>query len=250
MEPTQNTTFEVPENMEISTPTIIEGEQKPNESIKPELIRPSVSEVQQKFDTTLKGTRHYLPITNNKGEAGQLSEILLGIPLSSECLDCCDGEIKLFPLKRLKRKKAGEWTPKESIAITTSGIHTPEAIPWDESYLQKKISNVLFISYYRDGENNDYINYMSSYVLNSSNCNLYDNFKADYEKITTYYRTNGVNQTPKISRTENDISNTINGTYIQGRTKGPGGNKKKTVAFYFITKNFVKNVLLKQYMKL
>lgn len=212
---------------------------------RPIIPRPSVAEVKSRFDTNLKRTRHYLPKTKNKGLAGQMLEMLLGIPLSSECLDCSDGELKLFPLVKAG---SGQWKPKESIAITMRGVHTPESIPWDESDLRKKISNVLFIAYFRDGENDDYINFVDAYVLNPSNCDLYDAFKADYETITTYYRVNGVNQTPKNLRTENDTSNTVNGTYIQGRTKGQGG-KKKTVGFYFLPLQFVKHVLLDQYMQ-
>ena len=140
---------------------------------RPIIPRPSVAEVKSRFDTNLKRTRHYLPKTKNKGLAGQMSETLLGIPLSSECLDCSDGELKLFPLVKAG---SGQWKPKESIAITMRGVHTPESIPWDESDLRKKISNVLFIAYFRDGENDDYINFVDAYVLNPSNCDLYDAF--------------------------------------------------------------------------
>ena len=211
---------------------------------RPVVPRPSVADVKSRFDINLKGTRHYLPKTKNKGLAGQMSEMLLGIPLSSECLDCSDGELKLFPLMK---SSSNQWKPKESIAITMRGVHTQEVIPWEESDLKKKINNVLFIAYFRDGENDDYINFVSAYVLNPSNCNIYNDFKTDYENITTYYRVNGVNQTPKHLRTKDDTSNTVNGTYIQGRTKGQGG-EKKTVGFYFLPLQFVKNLLLDQYM--
>ena len=205
--------------------------------------RPKISDVKNYFDNNLKNTTQCIPKTKNKGLAGQVLEMLLGIPLSSDCLDCSDGELKLFPICKTQKDI---WRPKETIAITMRGVHTPEPIPWEESDLKKKIDNVLFIAYYRDGDN---VHFKDSFILNSSNEELYNDFKNDYELITTYYRTNGVNQKPKSEKTAEDTSNSINGKYIQGRTKGQGG-AKKTVGFYFLATQFVKPILLDQYMKL
>ena len=58
---------------------------------------------------------HFCPVTKNKGAAGLLFEKLAEIPTSSACLDCLDGEVKLYPLKTLKR---GDIVPKETVAIT------------------------------------------------------------------------------------------------------------------------------------
>ena len=89
---------------------------------------------------------------------------------------------------------------------------------------------MLFISYFRE---NDTIVYMNSYSFNKSNPE-FQTFKSDYEIITQHYQTNGIR----------NKGNTINGTYIQGRTKGPGGDKI-SVAFYFRSKQFVQDILLK-----
>ena len=61
------------------------------------------------------GMAYILPKTGNKGLPGIFLEELLGIPQTSNCLDCSDGELKTFPVKRLK---SGNLVPKESIAVT------------------------------------------------------------------------------------------------------------------------------------
>ena len=63
--------------------------------------RPTVVEIKERFQI-LKGKIVEYPKTKNKGGPGQFLEQLLGIPNSSACLDCSDGELKLFPLRKLK----------------------------------------------------------------------------------------------------------------------------------------------------
>ena len=82
--------------------------------------RPTVAQVKERFQS-FQGKKFECPKTNNKGEEGQLLEQLLGIPNSSACLDCSDGELKLFPLKKLKRSK--QYTAKETVAITMRGLN-------------------------------------------------------------------------------------------------------------------------------
>ena len=206
--------------------------------------RPSVSAVKTVFDSVIRGTSHHFPRTANKGNVGQRLETLLGIPNSSACLDCSDGEVKLFPIKRLKN---GSFSPKETIAITTRGLKHDKIRPfsnlqnpgitWEDSALKKKTNNLLFISYIRDGEN---VTFIHSYLFNSS-CPEYTEFKEDYEKIMSKYRNTGECQLEKSE--DGYVTNTVNGTYIQGRRKGPGG-PNKTVAFYFRSTQFVKNIIL------
>ena len=203
------------------------------------MIRTTLGAVQRIFDSRVRGNKINLPKTANKGLPGQFLETLLGIPTSSACLDCSDGEVKLFPMKKLK-KSEGEFVPKETISITIRGIHTPEPIAWEDSDLKKKLSHVLFISYYRE---DDFITYVDSFIfrLDQASDDLCNCLKEDYYKITSYYRIYGVNQTA-LRDTEHH-STTITGKYIQGRTKGEGGGKKK-VGFYF-KKNFISEVLLR-----
>jgi DNA mismatch repair protein MutH len=160
-------------------------------------------------------TPHHCPISKNKGAAGLLFEQLAGIPTSSACLDCLDGEVKVFPLKKLKN---GKIVPKETVAITMMNPEDLDTISWNESRCCKKINNVLFVGYLRDGDN---IIIKKVFLMNEeSEPELYKTFQNDYETIQN------------IWKTEKRIS-AKTGTLIQSRTKGPGGNKKKTRAFYF-----------------
>jgi len=206
--------------------------------------RPTVAEINQRFKN-LKGKTFDYPKTKNKGGEGQFLELLLGIPTSSACLDCSDGELKLFPLKKLKD---GSFSSKETVAITMRGlnakeIHNPKT--WEESALKKKTNNLLFISYFREGDN---ITYLSAFPFGIS-CPEYVTFKDDYDLITNYYKTHGISQNVGLKKDDQEYrSNTINGTYIQGRTKGAGknvGNGKKTVAFYFRSQQFIKDIILR-----
>ena len=206
--------------------------------------RPSISESLKTFEDSVKGKIFYCPQTKNKGGEGQFLENLLGIPTSSACLDCADGEIKAFPLKKLKD---GNFSPKETIAITTRGLqHDKEPlfsklinpdVSWEDSALKKKTNSLLLISYFREGHN---ITFLHSYLFDSESPE-YKQFKLDYNIIMNYYKTNGICQIN--TGEEGHLSNTVNGTYIQGRTKGQGG-KNKTVGFYFKSTEFVKKVIL------
>ena len=62
--------------------------------------------------------------------------------------------------------------------------------------------------------------------------------------IINYYHPRGICQLEKGE--DGYYTNTINGKYIQGRTKGPGGANKK-VGFYFKSIDFVKNIILDNY---
>jgi len=196
----------------------------------------TIFQTREVFNINLKNKIFKLLISSNKGKPGQFVEERLGIKLSSDCLDCADGEIKLFPLKQLKN---GTINPKETIAITMRDLNEKNIPIWEESSLKKKTNNILFIPYIRldnnqkYNKNGDYIQFFDCNTFNSTNVE-YKEFENDYEKIATHFRNNGIRQR----------GNTINGTYIQSRTKGPGGDKK-TVAFYFRRKEFVEDVLCK-----
>lgn len=208
--------------------------------------RPTISTVHTLYLENVKGRKFFCPKTSNKGKAGQFLEGLLGIPTSPACLDCEDGEVKLFPVRILKN---GSFTPKETISITTRGLNHDKIRPfsnlknpditWENSAVKKKTNNLLFIAYIRDG---DTITFLHSYLFNSS-CPEYAQFQQDYETIMQKYRSIGVCQLGK--KEEGYITNTINGKYMQGRTKGPGGSNK-TVGFYFRPTQFVKNIILSQ----
>ena len=203
--------------------------------------RPTVAQIKERFQF-LKGKIFAYPKTKNKGGPGQFLEQQLGIPNSSACLDCSDGELKLFPLRKLKN---GSLSPKETVAITMRGLRAQDINnpkPWLLSDLKKKTHNMLFISYLRDGDN---ITYLSAFSFGAL-CPEYSVFESDYIKITDYYKTRGICQLAKDDPLYH--SNTINGKYIQGRTKGGGkkiGGGARTVAFYFRKTEFMKDVILR-----
>ena len=185
--------------------------------------RPTLADVMTRCHT-LGNIVFHLPTTSNKGLAGLLLEKCTGIPQSSACLDCDDGEVKLYPLKRLKRNgkygKSGELVPKETVAITMLDTEKLETTSWEDSKLKKKIAQLLFVAYLRDGDNITfkYMHHMCD--TNPIHREYYDTFANDYRAIQEHYKTTGT------------ITGRI-GKHIQSRTKGAGGGAPKTRAFYF-----------------
>lgn len=193
--------------------------------------RPTIAQCQQIF-WTIAGIRYFCPLSRDKGVEGKLLEKKLGIPTSSACLDCSDGEVKIVPLKRLTRKSlygaAGDFVPKETVAITMANIENVLQTSYKDSRLCRKIRNVLFVSYFRDPADPDYITFMNCTNFNCAFVPLHATIQADYETIQE-----------KIAET-GSISGNI-GKMIQMRTKGAGGDAPKTRAFYF-KKPFLKEI--------
>jgi len=176
----------------------------------------------------IANTKYELPKTANKGKPGNYLEELTGIPQSSECLDCIDGEVKVFPLKKLR---TGIIAPKETIAVCM--INSSDLVETDfyESRCYKKLSNVLFVGYYRE---DDKITYMQPTLLKLDAHNeIKEQLKNDYDTIREYFmKNNTLEGSSKL------------GVYLQNRTKGQGGNTPKTRAFYLRTAFIRRWVLL------
>lgn len=188
-------------------------------------MRPSIAEIQSIYRKDVKGGKFFCPKQKNKGKAGLLLEGLLGIPTSSACLDCLDGELKAFPEKkatsrtRLAKQAGlgeGDYIASETVAITmmkpSDLLHTS----FEESRLCKKISKVLFTPYVRDG---DHIEFRDDVIFDKTH-SLFNQIKEDYKTIASFYKENGF--------TKGRI-----GKMLQVRTKGQGGDSPKTHAFYF-----------------
>jgi DNA mismatch repair protein MutH len=177
--------------------------------------RPCITDVYNKV-IEISNIEHNLPKSSNKGNPGNYLEKLAGIPTSSECLDCTDGEVKVFPLKK---NKFGIFSPKETIAVTM--INNDSLIKEDfiNSKVYKKLSNVLYVPYYRE---NDIIKYMRPTIINlETNTIIKEQIKEDYDNIRKYLIENStLERSSKI------------GVFLQNRTKGAGGSKPKTRAFY------------------
>ena len=180
--------------------------------------RPLLAQIHERYKPFI-GTTHLIPRTKNKGNVGHALEDLLGIPHSSACLDCEDGELKAFPLKRLK----GGLAPKESVAVTMCGIQKLKTEAFSETRCFKKLARTLFVPYYREG---DLVTFYAP-VLFTVEHYLFTALCADYETL-------------QRSANEDRITGTI-GVYLQTRTKG-AGHGSKSRAFYlrprFLTELF------------
>lgn len=192
-------------------------------------LRPTIEEIYTKFNNTVKGKTFTVPITKNRGNPGIFLEKLLDIPTSGDCLDCQDGELKLV---KIYTTCGGIKSTKDPPSITSRGLSRSsleqEPKSWEESDLKKKTNYILFATYSRDG---DQITFLDAIKFDYSHP-CYEEFKPDYLKITNHFKTYGIR----------DRGNTINGKYIQSRTKGAGGNSPKTVAFYF-RGGFIRKIL-------
>ena len=169
----------------------------------------------------LSGQTHNLPKTANKGGVGHHVESYLGIPKTSNCLDCEDGEIKAFPVKKLK---SGAIVPKETVAVTmTTGFQDST---FEDHRAGKKMANTVFVPYLREGDN---VTYMEPIHFNKES-DLYGKLKEDYDTIKSTYQ-------------ETKTMSSGTGTYLQSRTKGPKDSDSR--AFYVKT-NFLKEIMKPQ----
>ena len=169
---------------------------------------------------------HYSPITANKGKVGQDLETVLGIPHSSDCLDCIDGELKIVPFKK---NKNGKIVPKETIAVTMLNPADLTANDFETSRCFKKLTRVLIVPYVRE---NDYIIFLEPVLM--EHCvekygTIYHTLKTDYDEIRRAFIETG-QFTSKM------------GQLLQNRTKGAGKGAPKTRAFYLKTQ-FVKKII-------
>ena len=178
------------------------------------MSRPTIQEIHDKMESIVNQT-HTLPVTTNKGLPGVFLEKMLGIPQSSACLDCADGELKMFPVKRLKN---GKFAPKETIAITMLSNDDLRTTCFADSKCRKKMSRMLLVPYERNG---DEIRYLKPTIIDLSDpayaelCAILEN---DYETIRKQYIETGVLE----SKT---------GNILQNRTKG-AGHGSTSRAFY------------------
>jgi DNA mismatch repair protein MutH len=160
----------------------------------------------------------------NKGARGQLLEIALGVPNSSDLKDLEDGEIKTF-------------TVGESIAATQLKHCLSEiiedSVSFDDSKVGQKLKQTLYVGFTRE---NDYV---GCAVLNEeTHPEHYQELREDYDYICSKIRT--------AFDTETEL-NTITGPHglLQIRTKASKTNgryvplrfagvtlKDKGMAFY------------------
>jgi DNA mismatch repair protein MutH len=177
-------------------------------------LRIKIADLQEGIKTIV-GTVINRPITKNKGEVGVLLEKLTGIPQSSACLDCEDGELKVFPVKR---NKAGKLIPKETIAVTMINKELLKSETFENSRVFKKLSNTLYVPYERTGDN---VTYLEPTLVNLTA----DKYKPLYEKLKTDY------DYIRNKFIESDVMSSEDGVILQNRTKG-AGHGSTSRAFY------------------
>ena len=191
-------------------------------------VRPTLQEVKTRLMETVVGQTANIPKTANKGLVGSWLENKTGIPTSSACLDCADGELKLFPIKpKTARSKATcPFAAAETIAITMVDFEKLKTQSFEESRVYKKLENTLYMPHYRyDAEN---IRFYEPVHMTHEHP-VMAQLKADYETIQA-----------AVIRGE-PLSSAL-GVYLQTRTKGPGHGSTSR-AFYLRT-TFVNEFLV------
>lgn len=175
----------------------------------------TLQEVHEKI-LPLVGKPFHCPITKNKGATGLLLETITGIPHTSNCLDCEDGELKTFPLKKLQN---GSLVPKETLAVTMVCGEELKEKCFTDSRCCKKMNRMLVVPYVREG---DTIVYLKPTLLEKEKRpELYTLLEEDYLQIQTHYTSSGL------------LKSSI-GKYLQTRTKG-AGHGSTSRAFYLRT---------------
>ena len=159
------------------------------------------------------GRKVNCPRTANKGATGLLLETILGVPHSSRCLDCDDGELKVFPIKRTR---AGAAVPKETIAVTMlDRVALPTEV-FEASRVYRKLSRTLYVPYERVGD--DVTFYAPTLLDLAVATEVRERLAEDYAAIRAHFTATG------------ELKSSL-GNLLQCRTKGPG-HGSTTRAFY------------------
>jgi DNA mismatch repair protein MutH len=172
---------------------------------------------------SLLGKPHACPITKNKGKPGLLLEKITGIPQTSNCLDCSDGELKTVPVVR---NKAGKLVPKETIAVTMLNTADLRTNDFKASKCFMKMKRVLVVPYLRNGDN---IQFMTPVLIDASQdiyAGIYAELEKDYNAIRSQYIADNTLQS-------------ATGNYLQNRTKGAGHGS--TSRAFYLRKKFVED---------
>ncbi len=165
--------------------------------------------------------------SKNKGYIGIIAEDLLKLPRSTRILDFIDGGLKTFPLIL---DEDGILKPKETIAITM--INSKDyTLSFDDSKLKLKLSQVIFLPILHV-KNFFYFLNPILYCVSEHN----DTFKQEYRECIGESLENFNHESDRLGCT------TCKNRWLQIRTKGSTGSN--TMAFY-LTKNFIKDALIK-----
>jgi DNA mismatch repair protein MutH len=177
----------------------------------------------------------------NKGWAGQVLELVIGLKLSGKLNDLDDGEVKTTNVKNN--------LTKESIPITVLNHLLDEMmnkVPWKNSKVHQKVKKFILVPVIRDSSDWKSWTYGSPILVSEDKLPLlYSKFEEDYDYISS-----------KIRETiqQKELLHTINGPnyLLQIRTKDNPpyhpfkyngqviGNKKHAI---FFTSRFVRDLV-------
>lgn len=187
---------------------------------------------------------HYHNIIKNKGRTGQILELTIGLQLSNTTLDFEDGELK-------SNKCDCTGKPLETMFITQIASIVDELLSkknFEETKLYKKINHLLYVPISKDGSPDEWM-YLPCVEVDLSlpkYAQLAQQLQEDYYSICEQMN-------DQLSSSHNATLHTVNGKYIQIRTKDakpytPIFSKKygrvvsdKNRAFYF-KKEFMKYI--------
>ncbi len=146
----------------------------------------------------------------NKGKAGQLLELALGMNLSSKNMDFEDGE-----LKTNKCDKTGK--PLETVFITQILSIIDDLIkekPFEETHLYEKIDNILYVPVCKIGDPREWMFMPSIHIdlTKPSFSSLREIWREDYYSICRQLKQH-------IETSPDGFIHTSNGKHIQVRSK-------------------------------
>lgn len=155
----------------------------------------------------------------NKGWAGLALEKALGI--GNNAVQASNGDFWELKLVPLVKRKDGNLRVKETMAITMINPEDVLATPFEKSHLFNKMRKMIICGreFVDRQETTSHLLYVNSFDLLSTN--FWQQIKQDYELVQHMLREQG------FASLKGEM-----GVFIQPRTKGQGGDSKKTRAFY------------------
>jgi len=149
-------------------------------------------------------------IVRNKGKAGQLLELALGMHLSSSNLDFEDGELKT-------NKCDASGKPLETVFITQISSVIDELLmekPFKNTHLYEKISNILYVPVCKEGDPHNWMFLQSIHIdlEKPEFAPLMQQWEKDYYSICHQLKQH-------IENSADGFIHTSNGEHIQVRSK-------------------------------
>lgn len=152
---------------------------------------------------------------SDKGWAGKTVQMLLGLPSNSSRKP----DFGSWELKTVSLKNPNNPSFKETMAITMVNLSDIASNRFEESHVYAKLDPVVIVArmYYNTPESRSEVFGVTRFDLRDDY--FYDKIKSDYEFIQN-----------EIKGKDFDSIHTINGEFIQIRTKG--SRDSNTMAFY------------------